>query len=310
MVPACYGMLTLVFLSSIIIVVDEDEDGGLRGLADVLLSYGERHLEGPPNRQDSRRGVWAGVLLMCGQFERVMYFKRVEVTFPDTLQAVSALWAHQESEVEAVHLAVALAYHGLLRVPSRVETSDMTPRMFVSGSYGRYWIRSIVTLPSASPPALRLSTLIWRYIRPFVNMDAKEALQYVYCMCLSADQGEGVGQEQVEIAWELARRIIVLSNGGPAWEELEVLDLMVLCKSFIEDSNSSNCVEKGGIFEQGASLLHPEDSKQFNEQILISAARDSEENDRIYITSSRLTTDVAGITSIGAQIGMYHAGSL
>jgi hypothetical protein len=51
-------------------------------------------------------------------------------------------------------------------------------------------------------------------------MDAKEALQYVYCMCLSADQGEGVGREQVEIAWELARRIIVLSNSGPAWEEL------------------------------------------------------------------------------------------
>ena len=51
-------------------------------------------------------------------------------------------------------------------------------------------------------------------------MDAKEALQYVYCMCLSADQGEGVGREQVEIAWELVRRIIVLSNSGPAWEEL------------------------------------------------------------------------------------------
>ena len=137
MVPACYGMLTLVFLSSIIIVVDEDEDGGLRGHADVLLSYGERHLEGPPNRQESRRGVWAGVLLMCGQFERVMYFKRVEVTFPDTLQAVSALWEHQESEVEAVHLAVALAYHGLLRVPSRAETSDLTPCMLVNGSFIR-----------------------------------------------------------------------------------------------------------------------------------------------------------------------------
>jgi len=51
-------------------------------------------------------------------------------------------------------------------------------------------------------------------------MDAKEALQYVYCVTLSADQGNGVGQESVEIAWELTRRIIVLANGGPAWEEL------------------------------------------------------------------------------------------
>ena len=115
--------------------MDEEEDGGLRGLADVFLSYGERHFEGPPNRQDSRKGVWAGVLLMCGQFERVSYLTHVEAIFFDILQAVSALWEHQESEVEAVHLAVALAYHGLLRVPSRAESSDMTPCMSASSSY-------------------------------------------------------------------------------------------------------------------------------------------------------------------------------
>lgn len=51
-------------------------------------------------------------------------------------------------------------------------------------------------------------------------MDAKEALQYVYCICLSADQGNGVGKEQIENAWELVRRIIVLANAGTAWEEL------------------------------------------------------------------------------------------
>ena len=43
-------------------------------------------------------------------------------------QAVASLWDHQETEVEAVHLAIALAYHGLLRVPSKAETSDLTPR--------------------------------------------------------------------------------------------------------------------------------------------------------------------------------------
>lgn len=51
-------------------------------------------------------------------------------------------------------------------------------------------------------------------------MDAKEALQYVYCLTLSSDQGNGVGKEQVELSWELVRRIIVLANSGPAWEEL------------------------------------------------------------------------------------------
>ena len=53
-------------------MVDEEEDGGLRALAEVLLGYGERHFDGPPGQQ-GRRGVWAGVLLMCGQFERVSF---------------------------------------------------------------------------------------------------------------------------------------------------------------------------------------------------------------------------------------------
>lgn len=56
------------------------------------------------------------------------------VWFTLSIQAVTALWEHQETEIEAVHLAIALAYHGLLRVPSRAETSDMTPRELVENA--------------------------------------------------------------------------------------------------------------------------------------------------------------------------------
>ncbi|KAI0079058.1 nucleoporin-interacting protein NIC96 [Panus rudis PR-1116 ss-1] len=217
-------------------MVDEDENGGLRGLAEVLLTYGERHFDGVPGQKGARRGVWAGVLLMCGQFER----------------AVAALWEHPETEVEAVHLAIALAYHGLLRVPSRAETNDTTP----------------LSLPANGPPALSLSTIIWRYVRQFVKMDAKEALQYVSCICLSADQGKGVGKEQVESAWELVRRIIVLANPGAAWEEL--------VGGFRPDGTRFS-----GFIEQCAPLLKLDDLKQYNTQILIRAAQHSEENSRI-----------------------------
>ncbi|KAF8665105.1 hypothetical protein AX16_000572 [Volvariella volvacea WC 439] len=213
-------------------MVDEEEDGGLRGLAEVLLGYGEHRFDG----QGARIGTWAGVLLMCGQFER----------------AVAALWERPETEIEAVHLAIALAYHGLLRMPSRAETSDLTP----------------LTLSPASPPALSLSTVIWRYVRQFVKMDPKEALQYVYCVPLSADQGDGVGKEQVENAWELVRRIIVLGNSGPGWEEL--------VGGFRPDGSRFS-----GVIEHGARLLHLYDAKEYNEQILVRAARHSEENDRI-----------------------------
>jgi hypothetical protein len=38
---------------------------------------------------------------------------------------------------------------------------------------------------------------------------------------------------------------------------------------------------QSGVIEQGATLLHLQNTAQYNEQILIRAARDSEENDRI-----------------------------
>ncbi|KAH9487230.1 Nucleoporin NIC96 [Psilocybe cubensis] len=217
-------------------MVDEEEDGGLRAFAEVLLGYGERHFDGPPNQPNSRKGVWAGVLLMCGQFER----------------AVAALWEYQETEVEAVHLAIALAYHGLLRVPSRSETSDMTP----------------LSLSPTGPPALSLSTLIWRYVRQFVKMDAKEALQYVYCITLSSDQGGGVGKEQVELSWEFVRRIIVLANSGPAWEELV---------GGVRPEGG----RYGGAIEHSAKLLELSETQSYNNEILLRAARDSADNDRV-----------------------------
>ncbi|KAG5646921.1 hypothetical protein DXG03_001997 [Asterophora parasitica] len=177
--------------------VDEDEEGGLRALADVLIGYGERHFEVP-------------------------------------------------------------------------------------GSYA-------VSLSPASPPALSISTLIWRYVRQFVKMDAKEALQYVYCICLAADQGE-VGKEQVENAWEQVRRIIVLGNGGTGWEEL--------VGGYRPDGSRFS-----GVIEQGASLLHLKDNKQFNEHILTRAARHAEENDRIAeaIKLYNLAGDYATVVACLAQ---------
>lgn len=77
-----------------------------------------------------------------------------------------------------------------------------------------------MSLSSFLPPALSLSTLTWRYVRQFVRLDSKEALQYVYTVTLGADQPGVIGKEQLELAWDLVRRIIVLANVGPAWDEL------------------------------------------------------------------------------------------
>jgi hypothetical protein len=65
-------LFLLGFIEPIELVqVDEEENGGLRGLAEVLLNYGERHFEGASGSKGARTGLWAAVLLTCGEFERV-----------------------------------------------------------------------------------------------------------------------------------------------------------------------------------------------------------------------------------------------
>lgn len=55
--------------------IDEEEEGGLRGLTEVLLSYGERHFD------TANQGIWASVLLLCGQFERVRCSRQHGVSY-------------------------------------------------------------------------------------------------------------------------------------------------------------------------------------------------------------------------------------
>src|SRR6266404_1153912 len=77
----------------------------------------------------------------------------------------------------------------------------------------------IVTTTASGEGALNFALLISRYIRQFLRVDPRVALQYVYSVCLSADQ-EGVGREQSEIAWELCRRVILMAEAGGGWEDL------------------------------------------------------------------------------------------
>ena len=77
MVPTRNGMFHLsfaLFEPIELVQVDEEENGGLRGLAEVLLNYGERHFEGTSGSKGARTGLWAAVLLTCGEFERVSEF--------------------------------------------------------------------------------------------------------------------------------------------------------------------------------------------------------------------------------------------
>ena len=73
--------------------------------------------------------------------------------------------------------------------------------------------------------------------------------------------------------------------------------------SFKCADSDSVTVFQSGVIEQGASLLRLEDSKQFNQEIIIRAAHHSEENDRIAeaIKLYNLAGDYSTVVSCLAQ---------
>ncbi|GJJ09412.1 hypothetical protein Clacol_003634 [Clathrus columnatus] len=212
------------------------DSNSLKELAEVLLGYGERHFEGAPGQKENPKyGVWAKVMLICGEFER----------------AVSALYDRPETQVEAIHFAIALAYHGLLRITPRADATDT----------------SILTISYNRPPSINFSLMIARYIRQFIRTDPKEAIQYVYCICLNADQGNGTGQEQIEAAWDLCRKVIAAAESTVGWEDLV-------------GGVRQDGVKFSGDLERALILLKL-NTARYHEVILLPAARLLEKENRI-----------------------------
>ena len=137
---------------------------------------------------------------------------------------------------------------------------------------------------SAGLPTLNFALLISRYIRQFIRSEPQVALQYVYCICLSADQGD-VGKEQVEVAWELTRRVILMAEPGGEWVDLvggyrpdgtrfvrKMIFSLALCLTVLQT----------GVIERDLKLLKLDSNpNDFAEHILKRAARQSEREKRI-----------------------------
>ncbi|QRV90937.1 nucleoporin-interacting protein NIC96 [Ceratobasidium sp. AG-Ba] len=208
-------------------MVDEDEGNGL----------------------PAKRGMWARVLMVCGLFE----------------QAIAALYENPDHRIEAVHIAVALAYYGLLRVPSTSESSQV----------------DILTAIPFQPSALNLALLITRYVKPFMTSDPKEAIQYAYCVSLSHDQGQNVGKEQVDYARELTRRIIVAAPAG--WDDLV-------------GGLRPDGTRYSGVVEHDMQLLHIKSPEEYRDVIVLPAAQLCEQ-DQKPIAAIRLY-NLAGKTNI------------
>ncbi len=61
-------------------------------------------------------------------------------------------------------------------------------------------------------PAINLAALVARYVRPFAKNDPARALQYIACICLTAEQNGAIGKEQIDYAWSEVRKLILLGE--------------------------------------------------------------------------------------------------
>ncbi|GAA5993540.1 hypothetical protein JCM10908_000639 [Rhodotorula pacifica] len=196
------------------------EKYGLRDLAAVLLKFGEAHFD----PKGTRPLLYFQVLLLSGQFER----------------AIAFLQQHSQYQADAVHFAIALAYYGLSRVPARGKAADV----------------ELLTDAKSDTPSLAFARLLHRYTRLFAQSDAAEALQYLYLICLNADLPAPRGDEQVALAHQYVRELV-----------METRQYSQLLGDVRNDGT-----KVAGQIERDLKLLHLTDSRTYLLDIVKTAA--------------------------------------
>ncbi|PWN52304.1 NIC-domain-containing protein [Violaceomyces palustris] len=203
----------------------------LADLGSKLERYGEAHFDPKGNRPLH----YFQILLLCGQFEK----------------AVAFLFSRSSFQVDAVHYAIGLAYYGLLRVPTMASASQVD-------------ILSIGTDPNHGSEVayLDFAKLIQRYTRLFSQTSRRDALQYLYLICLSSDSPEPVGTEQVQRCHDLIRSLVLEA------QPIEFQELL--------GDVRSNGVKTPGLIERHLALIKLENENEFLNAIVRVAARQCE----------------------------------
>lgn len=119
-------------------------------------------------------------------------------------QTIAFLYSRPQYQVEAVQFASALIYYGLLRVPP-TSISSQVEYLTLSQESGK------------EVAYLDFPKLISRYTKIFSQTDSREALEYLYLICLSSDSPAPVGKEQVEKCHDMIKNLVLESRN---FEEL------------------------------------------------------------------------------------------
>ncbi|KAJ2742707.1 nuclear pore complex subunit, partial [Coemansia sp. BCRC 34301] len=214
----------------------------LEGLQQTMLKFGSAHFD----PSGSSPLLYFRVLLLCGLFESAIdYLLRVE-----------------KFQVEAVHMAIALVYYGLLRLPPG---GGLEPA--VGGSFASYFVAGESL---GSRGRFDFSRMIVHYARALPEAKADNAIAYLLLLTLPPSATTGADRE------------MVLSRQRSACEQAIVRLLYERrdYSHFLGDIQSDG-TRKAGVLERFLPLLGITTSEQFSQTIIRRLADRSRDEGRL-----------------------------
>ncbi|KAF9415809.1 hypothetical protein BGZ94_010387 [Podila epigama] len=168
------------------------------------------------------------VLVLSQQFERAIHY----------LSTVKAF------TLETVHMAIALTYHGLLRIPAVYRVSDPNTFSTSTDADGR------------EISHFNFTQLMHYQARMIAELSPVHALIYLYQICLNTDLTPATNAEQVSLCHGYIQELV-----------LQAKDYTVLLGS------TKHGIKTPGVIEKYLPLIKIENSTQFVRDITIEAAK-------------------------------------
>ncbi|KAG0353474.1 Nup93/Nic96-domain-containing protein [Gamsiella multidivaricata] len=198
----------------------------------LVLKYGANYFN--PNNNNPLQ--YFQVLIYSQQFERAIHY----------------LSSSKAYTLETVHMAIALTYYGLLRIPAVHRVSDPIPFSTTKDAQGH------------EVTHYNFTQLIHYQARIIAEHYPTEALTYLYQVCLNTDLQPAINQEQIALCHSYIQELV-----------LQAKDYTTLL------GTTKHGIKTPGVIEKYLPLIKVENSGQFIKDIAIEAAKSKSKEGRV-----------------------------
>ncbi|KAG9245122.1 Nup93/Nic96-domain-containing protein [Calycina marina] len=196
----------------------------LAELQDNVRLIGARYFQ-----KDEQHGMHFYLQILAGLFE----------------DAVAFIYPH--STIDAVHIAIALDFYGLLHVADPSVDDN-----------------NLITVSTRGAPQLKFGHMVGYYTRGFRAANPTAAIDYLSLICLNKDVGEPNGNRQVLLCHEALRELV-----------LESREFALLLGDIRADGQRIK-----GVIEERMRLIGLQDGDEYMRTITIQAAGVADDNGR------------------------------